>query len=58
MGEFIGMVIGMMFAIGVALGVKSVGQHYLGKWQCEETHNVNHCERDLTYTPTYPEVTE
>lgn len=44
----------MAFAI---IGGITVGSHIGSKGQCEETYNVNHCERNLTYTPTYPEVT-
>ena len=46
----------------VIIGVSSVGaviiyNHVKSKKSCEVEYNVNHCERNLTYTPTYPEVT-
>lgn len=58
MGEFIGGVIALFFIIIFAIGIATITSHFDGKFYCEETHNVNHCERNLTYTPTYPEVTE
>lgn len=58
MGEFMaGMIICLVMVFAVVGGVNTLS-HFDMKRECEETHNVNHCERDLTYTPIYPEVTE
>ena len=57
MGDFIGGILIGFIALMFMIGSVVTGKHYEGKWECEQDYNVSHCERNLTYTPTYPEVT-